>query len=240
VARSAADDQHRSSDYGTRSFCGRCGSPLFCASTLHPDRIDITLASTACSSRQRSQSLLEPDRDLCRLELPELWDGRFVGDDALTAAIYAARRALGDSAGTATYIRTLRGRGYQFQFRPVHAVAGRDDASAASRRDAYLAWPGGPTDLHVGENGIGRDPSSVVVLDRLNVSRHHARIVISEEGALLEDLGSKNGTRLNRRRIAVPATLAEGDLIEIGGVAMIFRCGSGGLSTLTQESGYSS
>ena len=37
--------RHRSSDQGTRSFCGRCGSPLFCENTGHPERIDITLAS---------------------------------------------------------------------------------------------------------------------------------------------------------------------------------------------------
>ena len=43
-----SDDQllrHRSSDHGTRSFCGRCGSSLFCESTRHPDQIDIVLAN---------------------------------------------------------------------------------------------------------------------------------------------------------------------------------------------------
>lgn len=35
----------RSSDHGTRSFCGRCGSPLFFESTRHPDRIEIALAA---------------------------------------------------------------------------------------------------------------------------------------------------------------------------------------------------
>lgn len=35
----------RSSDHGTRSFCSRCGSTLFCESTRHPDRIDIVLAN---------------------------------------------------------------------------------------------------------------------------------------------------------------------------------------------------
>jgi hypothetical protein len=34
-----------SSDHGTRSFCGRCGSTLFCDSTRHPERIDIVLAN---------------------------------------------------------------------------------------------------------------------------------------------------------------------------------------------------
>ncbi len=37
--------RHESSDHGTRSFCGRCGSSLFCESTQHPDQIDIVLAN---------------------------------------------------------------------------------------------------------------------------------------------------------------------------------------------------
>lgn len=35
----------QSSDHGTRSFCGRCGSSLFCESKHRPDQIDVTLAS---------------------------------------------------------------------------------------------------------------------------------------------------------------------------------------------------
>jgi hypothetical protein len=35
----------RSSEHGTRSFCGSCGSTLFCESTRHPDQIDIVLAN---------------------------------------------------------------------------------------------------------------------------------------------------------------------------------------------------
>jgi hypothetical protein len=35
----------RSSDHGTRSFCTRCGSSLFCESTQHPDVVDIVLAN---------------------------------------------------------------------------------------------------------------------------------------------------------------------------------------------------
>ncbi len=34
-----------SSEHGARSFCGRCGSSLFCESTQHPDQIDIVLAN---------------------------------------------------------------------------------------------------------------------------------------------------------------------------------------------------
>lgn len=35
----------RSSEHGTRSFCGRCGSSLFCESTRHPEQVDIVLAN---------------------------------------------------------------------------------------------------------------------------------------------------------------------------------------------------
>jgi hypothetical protein len=37
--------RYESSEHGTRSFCGRCGSSLFCESTHHPDKIDIALAN---------------------------------------------------------------------------------------------------------------------------------------------------------------------------------------------------
>jgi len=37
--------RHASSDHGTRSFCGRCGSSLFCESTRRDDHVDIVLAN---------------------------------------------------------------------------------------------------------------------------------------------------------------------------------------------------
>ena len=36
--------RYASSDHGTRSFCGRCGTSLFCESTHRPDDVDIVLA----------------------------------------------------------------------------------------------------------------------------------------------------------------------------------------------------
>ncbi|HKV22004.1 MAG TPA: alpha/beta fold hydrolase [Mycobacterium sp.] len=43
-----------------------------------------------------------------------VWGGKFVGEAALTSRIKAARRALGDDGESQRYIRTVRGRGYQF------------------------------------------------------------------------------------------------------------------------------
>ena len=37
--------RYRSSDHGTRSFCGTCGSTLFCESANHPGWIDVVLAN---------------------------------------------------------------------------------------------------------------------------------------------------------------------------------------------------
>ena len=45
VAGEARLVRYRSSDHGTRSFCGTCGSTLFCESTNHPEWIDIVLAN---------------------------------------------------------------------------------------------------------------------------------------------------------------------------------------------------
>ncbi|MDW8106388.1 MAG: FHA domain-containing protein [Armatimonadota bacterium] len=51
--------------------------------------------------------------------------------------------------------------------------------------------------LKAGENLIGRDPSSDVLLTDGTVSRRHALIIIEDNRAYIQDLGSTNGTRLN-------------------------------------------
>ncbi len=174
------------------------------------------------------------DRVVSKEELvAEIWEGRFVGEGSLTEAIHEARRALGEDATNAVYIKTLHRRGYQFLFRPVEILAGENASRRAEASFAFLSWTGGPTPLQEGENLIGRDPASVVVLDGLRVSRHHARLVVSSGTAIVEDLGSKNGTVLNGKGLSAPTSLSDGDVIEIGGVAFTFRSGVSDLSTLT-------
>jgi DNA-binding winged helix-turn-helix (wHTH) protein len=174
------------------------------------------------------------DRVVSREELfSTLWKGRFVSDGVLTLTVHEARRALGDDAANASFIKTLHGRGYQFVFRPVRVVAPESVAPATEKRPAYLVWAGFPTPLRDGDNFIGRDQGSVIVLDGLRVSRQHARVVLSAEEATVEDLGSKNGTRVNGVKILVPTPLSDGDTIEIGGVALTFRRRLADPSTLT-------
>jgi hypothetical protein len=62
---------------------------------------------------------------------------------------------------------------------------------------------------------IGRDASCDIVIPDRQVSRQHARITKSNNGVILEDLGSKNGTYLNNQVLSEPAKLVEADEIAI-------------------------
>ena len=56
-----------------------------------------------------------PDRIVSRDEIiAQVWDGRFVSDATVSSCIKSARKALGDSGEQQTFIRTVRGRGFQF------------------------------------------------------------------------------------------------------------------------------
>ena len=113
-------------------------------------------------------------------------------------------------------------------------MSGRTDLAGPKERGAYLQWLGGKVPLRPGENLIGRDPACPITLYGGEVSRRHARIVVSgEETAILEDLSSKNGTLLNGVRVTSAAPLSVGDVIEIGGVELSFH-GWLDLSTLTE------
>lgn len=63
--------------------------------------------------------------------------------------------------------------------------------------------------------GIGRSPDAEVFLDDVTVSRNHALIVRRQDGLYIDDLGSLNGTYVNRRRIE-SHKLDDGDEIQIG------------------------
>jgi len=70
---------------------------------------------------------------------------------------------------------------------------------------------------------IGRSPSAEVVLPDEFTSAQHARLVVRGSHFWVEDLGSKNGTFLNGRRLEAPAPLEDGDQLRIGRVTLRFR-----------------
>jgi pSer/pThr/pTyr-binding forkhead associated (FHA) protein len=62
---------------------------------------------------------------------------------------------------------------------------------------------------------IGRSPDAGVFLDDVTVSRNHALLVRRRDGLYIDDLGSLNGTYVNRRRIE-SHKLQSGDDLQIG------------------------
>lgn len=71
---------------------------------------------------------------------------------------------------------------------------------------------------------IGRGRGNSIVLDDMLVSRQHVRITADAEGLVLEDLGSRNGTYVNGRRVE-RTHLSEGDRIGIGAATFEVRDG---------------
>jgi len=70
---------------------------------------------------------------------------------------------------------------------------------------------------------IGRAEKCNIVLDDTYVSQMHARFFSRGEGYMVEDLGSTNGTYLNRRRITSPVEVSRGDQVKIGKTVLELR-----------------
>jgi len=88
------------------------------------------------------------------------------------------------------------------------------------------AWLETNGEHHVlqGTCSVGRAAANTVVLDLPKVSRMHALIQLQNIGEFwLVDLGSSNGTFLNKRRVHQPVRLHDQDKIVIGGRQFIFR-----------------
>ena len=62
---------------------------------------------------------------------------------------------------------------------------------------------------------IGREEGCEIIITNRQVSRSHARLLPTNAGVLLEDLTSKNGTRLNGQPVTAPVLLQDGDVIQI-------------------------
>lgn len=70
---------------------------------------------------------------------------------------------------------------------------------------------------------MGRSDETDVVLDDPYASEFHLRLVSQEDGMMLHDLGSTNGTYVNGRRVSAPTELKRGDTIQVGKTVMEIR-----------------
>lgn len=171
-------------------------------------------------------------RALSKAELHDrLWASTFVSDSSLASLVKEIRRAIGDPVRRPAFLRTVHGFGYAFCGEALEATPRA--GLARNGVSSFLIW--GPRELLLadGENLLGRALDASARVESATVSRWHARIVLAAAGATIEDLGSKNGTYLNGRRLSGPATVVDGDTISLGSVHLLFRVVSATDATLT-------
>jgi len=163
-----------------------------------------------------------------------LWPGTFVSDSNLPSLISEIRDAIADHRRKPGLLRTLHGFGYAFQ--AEQSAAAESGTAAGQTANGWLVGSTAEVALLPGENIIGREGDGVILVKSSTVSRKHARIAIDASGAVVEDLGSKNGTYVNDRRIDVPTPVVDGDQIRIGSLLFTFRLSQGNETTETQSS----
>lgn len=165
-----------------------------------------------------------------------LWPGTFVSDSTLTSLVAEVRHAIGDDAHESRFVRTVHRFGYAFS---GEAQEARDNPSRLAGRKFvhWLVRGREQIPLEPGESVIGRDPAATVFIDDNSVSRRHARIIVSDEGATLEDLGSKNGTLLRNTKVESVVPLSDGDELKIGSIALTIRISPVPESTATGTAG---
>jgi DNA-binding winged helix-turn-helix (wHTH) protein len=177
----------------------------------------------------------EAPRVLRKAELHErLWAGTFVSDATLVGLVKEIRRALNDRDATSRLIRTAFGVGYAFSGHVQNSPSTEHQRRPEVGEGSWWIVAGSrKIPLGQGEHFIGRDPASTVWLDVPGVSRHHARIVIDGNAASVEDLNSKNGTKLREQVVTGSSPLHDGDRIQLGPILVVFHASASGLSTAT-------
>lgn len=177
---------------------------------------------------------LERPKVLSKTALQErLWPDTFVAEANLSNLVAEVRAALDDRARPPQFIRTAHGFGYAFCGTATTLTTA--DEAANGRPTCWLEWGTKRFPLFIGEHIIGRDHDLDISVDAPTVSRRHARLVVTVEGATLEDCGSKNGTFRGGERVASPVQLADGDTIHIGSVLITFHARAPQQSTETQQ-----
>jgi DNA-binding winged helix-turn-helix (wHTH) protein len=154
--------------------------------------------------------------------IDRLWPDAVVEEANLKNLVAEIRAAIGTQA-----IRTVQRYGYAFT-----AAEAAEPATAARLIHGDRIYR-----LRPGENLIGRGEDCAVMIDFTGVSRHHAKIHVSADRFVLQDLGSKNGTWNNDERVKGSVELQDGDRIRLGAVSLTFRSIGRAVSTATLGEG---
>jgi DNA-binding winged helix-turn-helix (wHTH) protein len=149
-----------------------------------------------------------------------LWPDTFVVEANLSNLVGEVRAALDDNPRRPRFIRTVHRFGYAFHESQPDKRHPKVESPGTLCR---LVWKTGRKTLAEGEHVLGRDPALELCLDAPSVSRRHARLRIRRGEAVLEDLGSKNGTFVNGQKVSGRVRLSDRDKICVGSVRLTFR-----------------
>ena len=191
--------------------------------TLDPERRQLLRSGSPVALEPKAFDLLSlllarRPRVLSKAQIREvLWPGTYVSESALTGLVADLRAALHDAPRKPRFIRTVHGFGYAFCGDAAAPEKAPRPASACG-----LLWDSQEIPLEPGDNFIGRGEGCIVRSRSVRVSRRHACIRVEGERAILEDLGSRNGTLLAGKRIEGPVELRGGDVIEVGPEEVVF------------------
>jgi DNA-binding winged helix-turn-helix (wHTH) protein len=222
LSRSGGDVRHR---FGEFTLDENTRELLLHGTQVHlsPKAFELLLLLVANRARALSKAELQQ----------RLWPGTYVEENNLAGLIVQLRRALHDPADEPKFIRTVYGFGYQFV---GEHKTGRAPTTTRDPRFS-LTFQDRECTLAAGPNVVGRSADAAIRIDAPGVSRRHAQITVSGEQAVLEDLGSKNGTILNGHQIAGVSPLADGDRIQFGAVQATFHAGADLSATATLTAG---
>lgn len=112
----------------------------------------------------------------------------------------------------------------------VEDVHGDETTRSAAQRSSRGLLVVSGTDVRTiplparGALTVGRDASCEIALDDVSLSRRHARITVEESACTVEDLGSRNGTRVKGAKLSGrPVALAYGDVVELGDTLLVLQ-----------------
>lgn len=193
-----------------------------CEVHLAPKAFELLLALIVARPKVLSKAALQQ----------HLWPETFVAEANLSNLVAEIREALSDRGPTPTWIRTAHGFGYAFCAEALTLTG--PDVADLDQPTCWLQWGRRRFPLSIGEHIIGRDADAEVKLDGSTVSRRHAKLIVTAESTVLEDFGSKNGTRRGSKRVTSPIELVDGDAIYIGSLLISFhvRASQGSTETL--------
>jgi DNA-binding winged helix-turn-helix (wHTH) protein len=154
-----------------------------------------------------------------------LWPDVVVSEANLKNVVSELRGALDDHQREGRFIRNVYDRGYLFT----------EEVSEAERCiiRAHLQLDGRSLPLCDGAILVGRGDDCAIVLHDESVSRHHARIAVSADTIVIEDLDSKNGTLVDGVRLERSRVLEGTHKITFGRTVAWYTCGAQNPSTAT-------